>query len=88
MSPGTEDTDQNEQSIHTNKNHYILYSVQQSKLRPILIAGIIVDTLDVLAVLWCYLDGTLPAEATMTLGGGAFILLGIGIYCCHWQQSS
>lgn len=46
-----------------------------------LAAGMIVDGFDVLSVLWCYLDGTLPIEAAGTLGGGASLLLGLGVYC-------
>lgn len=82
-SHGMKVTDQSEQTLRTNKMYHDLDSAQESKVRLALTSGIIVDTLDVLAVLWCYLDGTLPAKATMTLGGGAFSLLGLGIYCWH-----
>lgn len=54
-----------------------------SRMRLALISGIVVDALDVLSVLWCYLDGTLPIEAVATLGGGASFLLGMGIYCWY-----
>jgi len=49
-----------------------------------LVAGMIVDGFDVLSVLWCYLDGTLPIEAAETLGGGASLLLGLGVYCWYY----
>ncbi|KAJ5575228.1 hypothetical protein VI817_005765 [Penicillium citrinum] len=56
-----------------------------SVMRLALISGVVVDTLDVIMVLWCYLDGTLPIEAVATLGGGACILFGMGVYCWHWE---
>ncbi|KAL3489684.1 hypothetical protein BJX62DRAFT_238811 [Aspergillus germanicus] len=49
-----------------------------------LVAGIAVDAFDVLACLSCYLDGSLPATPALLLGGGAAVLLDLGIYCWYF----
>ncbi|OJJ58560.1 hypothetical protein ASPSYDRAFT_956365 [Aspergillus sydowii CBS 593.65] len=50
-----------------------------------LLAGIVVDALDVLACLWCYCDGSLPLTPALLLGGGAAVLCDIGGYCLYVQ---
>lgn len=47
-----------------------------------LLAGIVVDALDVLACLWCYCDGSLPLTPALMLGGGAAVLCDIGGIVC------
>ncbi|KAL3442249.1 hypothetical protein BJX65DRAFT_313028 [Aspergillus insuetus] len=49
-----------------------------------LVAGIAVDAIDVLACLWCYLDGSLPLTPALLLGGGAAVLLDLGVYCWYF----
>ncbi|KAL2800376.1 hypothetical protein BJX66DRAFT_332515 [Aspergillus keveii] len=49
-----------------------------------LAAGIAVDAIDVLACLWCYFDGSFPATPALLLGGGAAVLLDLGIYCWYF----
>ncbi|KAL2857618.1 hypothetical protein BJX68DRAFT_263178 [Aspergillus pseudodeflectus] len=49
-----------------------------------LIAGMAVDAMDVLACLWGYLDGSLPLTPALLLGGGAAVLLDLGVYCWYF----
>jgi hypothetical protein len=49
-----------------------------------LVAGIAVDAIDVLACLWSCLDGSLPATPALLLGGGAAVLLDLGVYCLYF----
>lgn len=51
-----------------------------------LLAGVVVDALDVLACLWCYCQGTLPLTPALLLGGGAAVLCDIGAYCLYVQS--
>jgi hypothetical protein len=60
--------------------------IGQDHTKRALIAGMVVDGTDVLSVLWCYLEGTLPIEAVATLGGGACLFLGLGAY--FWYSVS
>ncbi|KAL2872409.1 uncharacterized protein BJX67DRAFT_376231 [Aspergillus lucknowensis] len=48
--------------------------------RRALLAGIATDAIDVLSCLWGYLDGTLPGTAALVLGGGAALMLDLGVY--------
>ena len=77
--------DPSEQSLLSKSGNSEGHS-DNSMMRLALLSGIAVDTLDVVMVLWCYLDGTLPVEAAVTLGGGASILLGLGLYC--WRKET
>lgn len=45
-----------------------------------LISGMIVDGIDVLSVLWCYLEGNLPTVGIRTVGGPAVVFLGLGVF--------
>lgn len=51
-----------------------------------LLAGIVVDALDVLTCLWCYCEGTLPLSSALLLGGGAALFCDIGGYCLYVQS--
>ncbi|OJJ01159.1 hypothetical protein ASPVEDRAFT_82697 [Aspergillus versicolor CBS 583.65] len=51
-----------------------------------LLAGVVVDALDVLACWWCYCDGALPLTPALLLGGGAAVLCDIGAYCLYVQS--
>ncbi|KAJ0417381.1 ankyrin repeat-containing domain protein [Aspergillus carlsbadensis] len=55
-----------------------------SATQTALVAGIAVDAMDVLACLWCYADGSLPLTPALLLGGGAGVLLDLGVWCLYF----
>lgn len=61
--------------------------IGENHTKRALLAGMVVDGIDILSVLWCYLDGTLPIEAVATLGGGACLFCGLGAYCWYSVSS-
>ncbi|KAL4878127.1 hypothetical protein BJY04DRAFT_221484 [Aspergillus karnatakaensis] len=54
--------------------------IRSNAVRTALLAGIVCDALDVLCCIWCYADGSLPGKPAVLLGGGAGLLLDLGLY--------
>lgn len=48
-------------------------------LRQALIAGAVVDAIDLVSVGACFADGSLALEPAMLVGGGAALFLGLGL---------
>lgn len=48
-------------------------------LRLALVTGAVVDAIDLVSVGACFADGSLALEATALVGGGAAVLLGLGL---------
>lgn len=52
---------------------------QSPALRQALIAGAVVDAIDLISVGACFADGSLALEPAALVGGGAVVLLGMGL---------
>ncbi|GAB7324832.1 hypothetical protein MBLNU13_g08666t1 [Cladosporium sp. NU13] len=52
-----------------------------SNLRALLLASVLVDSLDTMGAIWCYTQGSLDAEATAWTAIGAAFAAGWGALC-------
>ena len=60
-------------------------SLFSNETKRALLAGLAVDAIDIGSAIWCYLDGTLPAEGLYMMVGGPLSFVGLGLY--SWYQT-
>jgi hypothetical protein len=92
-SPLLGDNNGNNNNNNNNKNNDINQSTAAATSASLfsdepkraLLAGLAVDAIDIGSAIWCYLDGTLPAEGLYMIVGGPLSFVGLGLY--SWYQT-